>query len=247
MEKYSSFSDPVTGHNPYIRKVRREFRVLDVFTSLLVFQVLYCLPCFLYAIIRGRLVTIKQSEIAKAKPGKKRVFACTSTSIFDPLVLHKVFRNPKLFMVTPKQVFALNRYSVYTKVAPSAIEAAASQPEPTVLFLSGGLTNELLLLDVTREAQQYRVEGFIALKYTPASTGDIGLFRRHSLPQFSSLISSLAYHFFFYLTSTTTPNVTIFTADTLPELAKRAKTEIAEGLTMDTTEQFLKVAALGQK
>ncbi|KAI5188459.1 hypothetical protein NECID01_0090 [Nematocida sp. AWRm77] len=241
MEKYSNFSDPVTGLNPYIREIRKTVEVLDLATSLLLFQIAYYLPFFVYCLLRESFVTIAQSELTKAKQMPKGVLACTYTSVLDSFVLHKLFCKPNVFVVTPTKVFSLSKYNVHREVSRSVLEhSMKDQAKTTVLFLSGGVTNSTLLLDVAQDAKKHSVKQFLSIGYTPSTCYDIQLLGRRPLLRFSGICEALAYYFFYYTTISTKPNVSIATAETLQELSRKTNTEISNGMDMRTTERFVK-------
>jgi len=243
MERYSSFSDPVTGLNPYLRETRRKHSFSHFFTSCLLLQVVFYLPLFIYRVLTASLVEIDEKTRSAMEKDRTKIFACTSTSAYDSYTIHKIFHNVCVFMVTPRSVFKVSKYGAYRRCSEKEI-SEAKKTGRAVLFLSGGITSPKLFLDTRDDSRRYGVEKYLHISYSPESSYDIAAFGMGQ--ETDSDIKSLVYLFLLYITQRAPPKAKIISEESLENLSKAAKVEIAEGMNMKTTEKFLNLFGGGR-
>ncbi|OAG29937.1 hypothetical protein NEDG_01484 [Nematocida displodere] len=248
MEKYTNFSDPVTGVNPFLRPIKRRYSLFSILVPTFWFRCIFAIPSFVQDILLSRLAASakRPASLDLALVKGHKVFSSSYTSLYDPLVLHSLLPSPRVFVVTPEAVFSLSRYNIRTKTTAAEIEAAKMSGGVVVLLLSGTITNNELFMDVEKSAKAFGVTHFIQIDYHPATSYDINVFDNQILPIFHSLFESLVYHFLFYmnLSQHQLPAPSVYTSTVYSELAKSRNMSIGEGITMETAQKFLEMFRL---
>lgn len=247
MEKYSGFCDPITGTNPYYREIKWAFFPTRIFipdyVPFLIYAVIRLIWC---CIFNGDAATVLNPESIRQKTeegvdAEERVYSCTYTTLLDPFVLHQIFPSVNIYLVLPDGVYRMNRFSVRTKVEREEIEKKKRQKETVVLFLTGGVTNHSILLDVSREAKSFGVRKYISIRYTPDMAYDVNVFNRVVIPYFHTNFEGFSYILFYYTSFWKKPVADIKVASSLTGLSEATSTEIAIGMNMYTTDRFVKL------
>lgn len=242
MEKYTEFNDPVTGINPYLRPLKYELSFLSVFTSFILFRILFSLPAFIRKYTAGTLSRIVYENKATENSIKKgRIFMSTYSSLFDLPVLYKILHNPTVYLIRDTEILEIDRKNIIHNVQQSEVEQKIKGNSPVVFLMGGGLTNGEVFIS-TREIEKIAdPEYVISLQYEPNLAYDINLFDIKVYPHFRSEINSFFYHLIYYSTIKKDPICKVSVADTLYDLSERTGIEISTALDSKATLKFLKL------
>lgn len=244
MEKYSVFSDALTGINPYTRETRKRYGILRLLMPSTVIL-------FFFHLLSGILRMLGRSssfagrgakEVQKRLLEGRRTFCCTYTCLFDPLALYTLSPNVRMFLLTCSGIYSINRFNVRRRSSLIHLSKAQSSRDPVVLFLSGGVTNGKILLNVREAARKYEVSGYIGIKYLPDASYNINILDKWIYPVFSSRFISVIYHILFCSTLEKPLRASFFYSESLSGLAKEMHLEVAAEMDMKTTEKFLRIS-----
>ncbi|KAI5192038.1 hypothetical protein NEMIN01_1786 [Nematocida minor] len=241
MEKYTEFSDSVTGINPYIRIIKYQFTIFNMIVKLTVFKMLVSLPVFLYKYAAGSFASVKyENRETEKKIKSRKIFLSTYSSIFDVSLLHKILKSPSVYLLRNGKIFAVSRHNMIKPADKSEIDKKVETGRVVVFMMAGGITNGTIYTNPSEVLEAVDVQQVLSLKYSPDATYDINLFDICILPQFSSQVVAFLYHLFYYLTIPRVPVCTVSAADTLEDLSEKTRVEISRSIDSKTTEKFLK-------
>ncbi|EHY65810.1 hypothetical protein NERG_01417 [Nematocida ausubeli] len=248
MEKYTEFSDPVTGINPYVRVTKYKILLFPVLFFKLILNAVLCMPVFLYKYFWSGIFTPLANPIPKKLKKTGGTYICTYTSIFDVNNLYRIFGSPSIYAVQDRKILKIDRYNVQTYTSIENLHRAVQSQNTVILLMGGGMTNGEIYINTTEIEDVPEIDGFISLKYTPSTSYNINLFNTWIYPQFTSRAASFLYYLVFYITmSGSTPVCKITVANTLADLSDKTKIEISGSHNSTTTKKFFKAFALINK
>ncbi|KAI5171975.1 hypothetical protein NEFER03_1240 [Nematocida sp. LUAm3] len=244
MEKYSIFNDALTGINPYTRETKKRYGILRMLMpNTIIMFFFYLFPGALRMLGKSSCFMGKRAkDVQKKLLEGKRTFFCTYTCLFDSLALYTLDPNIKMFLLTSTGIYSIDQFNMQRRASLIDLSKSQSSKHSVVLFLSGGVTNGKILLNVREAAKKYEISGYIGIKYQPDTSYDINILDRWIYPVFSSRIVSIIYHVLFYSTLEKPLETSFFFSESLSGLGKEMHLEIAPEMNMKTTEKFLRIS-----
>lgn len=225
MEKYSQYSDSVTGINPFIRGARRCARAefanpFNAFHLLVALLYVLLLPITL-ALVRRRLSLPRRSE---------RVASFVYTSFLDAIAVRMMYGRCRTYLLSEDAIYRVSIFNGRTRATIREVKDGYASGETLVLFSEGGMSNGMLLLDtVRRESRLSRVrvlgipiDGHGMIKYSRNMAYDIMLDGKRA----SGFVGTVL----FMYSLDRWPSAQVVVGTTFEALRKMAKMEVAEGL-----------------